>query len=218
MSLLTRNYDFDLPDALIARRPAARRQDARMMILDRERQSIEHGKFEDFTSLISEGDLVVLNDTKVLPARLFSDDGRMELLLLEQKAEAVWKCLVRPGRRLRTGKTFVVGGGVAEIIGVLPEGERMVRFHQPPDLEKLGRIPLPPYLGRESDEDDKERYQTVYSRNPGAIAAPTAGLHFTQGILAALPHVFITLHVGAGTFKPVKADSLEGHRMDSEWF
>jgi S-adenosylmethionine:tRNA ribosyltransferase-isomerase len=218
MSLLTSDYDFSLPEALIASRPAVRRQDARMMILNRERQSIEHGKFEDFPALISEGDLVVLNDTKVLPARLFSDDGRMELLLIEEQGEATWKCLVRPGRRLRTGKRFAVGGGLAEIIDVLPEGERVVRFHQPPDLEKLGHIPLPPYLRRESDAEDAERYQTVYSRNPGAIAAPTAGLHFTPEILAATPHVFITLHVGAGTFKPVKVDSLVGHRMDSERF
>ncbi len=218
MSLLTRDYDFELPDALIARRPAARREDARMMILDRSRQSIEHGRFADFPAQIRDGDLVVLNDTKVLPARLFSDDGRMELLLLERQRATVWKCLVRPGRRMRTGRTFSVGGGMAEILEVLPEGERVVRFETEPDLEKLGRVPLPPYLERESDAEDADRYQTVYSRSPGAVAAPTAGLHFTQEILAAVPHAFLTLHVGAGTFKPVKAECLDGHRMDSERF
>src|SRR5258708_10123641 len=116
MSLPTRDYDFELPDALIAHRPAARRQDARMMILNRERQSIEHGKFEDFPSLTGQGDLVVLNDTKVIPARLFSDDGRTEVLLLEREGEKVWKCLVRPGRRSRAGRTFPLGGGRAEIV------------------------------------------------------------------------------------------------------
>ena len=188
------------------------------MVLDRARQSIEHGKFEDFPSLTGKGDLVVLNDTKVIPARLFSDDGRTEVLLLEQEGDTLWKCLVRPGRRSRMGGKFALGGGPAEIVEVLPDGERLVRFHEPPDLEKLGRVPLPPYLGRESDSSDGERYQTVYARIPGAVAAPTAGLHFTGEMLCALPHVFVTLHVGAGTFKPVKAEILEGHRMHSERF
>jgi len=188
------------------------------MVLDRERESIEHGKFEDFPSLSAKGDLVVLNDTKVIPARLFSDDGRTEVLLLEQEGDTLWKCLVRPGRRSRMGGTFPLGGGPAEIVEVLPDGERLVSFHEPPDLEKLGRVPLPPYLRRESDASDRERYQTVYAKIPGAVAAPTAGLHFTREMLCSLPHVFITLHVGAGTFKPVKSDLLEGHRMHSERF
>ncbi|SRR5579862_102436 len=206
------DYDFQLPRELIAGRPAPRRQDARMMILDRGRGTMEHARFGDFPGLVGPDALVVLNDTKVIPARIFSDDGRTELLLLEPVGENVWKCLVRPGRR----NALTVAGGAAEVVETLPDGERLVRFAEKLDLEKSGHVPLPPYLRRASDAEDAERYQTVYARNAGAVAAPTAGLHFTPEIIAALRCAFVTLHVGPGTFKPVKTESLEDHKMHSE--
>ena len=183
-----------------------------MMILDRGRGTMEHARFGDFPGLVGPDALVVLNDTKVIPARIFSDDGRTELLLLEPVGENVWKCLVRPGRR----NALTVAGGAAEVVETLPDGERLVRFAEKLDLEKSGHVPLPPYLRRASDAEDAERYQTVYARNAGAVAAPTAGLHFTPEIIAALRCAFVTLHVGPGTFKPVKTESLEDHKMHSE--
>ncbi len=218
MSLFTRDYDYELPADLIADRPAPRREEARMMVLHRDTQTIEHRRFADFPAFLREGDLVVLNDTRVVPARVFSDDGKIELLFLEAVGASLWKCMVRPGRKMRLGDTVTVGGDEGCVIEILPDGERIVQFSGPVDFEKVGRLALPPYMNREADVADAERYQTVFAQAPGAIAAPTAGLHFTPEILEKIPHAFVTLHVGVGTFKPVQAENLAGHPMHSERF
>jgi len=218
MSLLTRDYDYALPEALIARRPLERRQDSRMMVLYRAEQRIEHRSFADFPSYLRAGDLVVLNDTKVIPARVFSDDGRIEMLFLEQTAANVWKCMVKPGRKMKLGVTVSVEGVPGHVIEIFETGERLIAFDSSIDLEKAGHLPIPPYMGRDSDAADSERYQTVYAQIPGAVAAPTAGLHFTPEILNGIPHAFVTLHVGSGTFKPVQVEEITGHPMHSERF
>ncbi len=216
MSLLTSDYDYVLPEEQIARYPLPDRANSRMMVLHRENQTIEHRHFHDFPSYLQPGDLVVLNDTKVLHARVFSDDGKIELLFLEACGEAVWKCMVKPGRRMRVGKTVTVGGVEGRVEAIVETGERIIRFAEPVDLEKVGSLPLPPYFHRPCEPGDEERYQTVYAHVPGAVAAPTAGLHFTPEILAQTPHAFVTLHVGAGTFKPVKEDCITNHIMHRE--
>jgi S-adenosylmethionine:tRNA ribosyltransferase-isomerase len=218
MSLRTSDYDFALPEELIARYPLPKREDSRMLVLHRAERRIEHRRFFDFPEYLQAGDLVVLNDTRVIPARVFSDDGRIELLLLEALRENTWKCLVKPGRRMRIGATVTVQGTVGRVLEIFPEGERAVDFERALDLEKCGHLPLPPYMEREAESGDTERYQTVYAREPGAIAAPTAGLHFTPEILGAIPHAFLTLHVGVGTFRSVLTEALEEHRMHSERF
>lgn len=216
MSLLTRDYDFVLPEEQIARYPLPNRADSRMLVLHRAQRRIEHRHFRDFPSYLKEGDMVVLNDTKVIHARVFSDDGKVELLFLEAAGEATWKCMVKPGRRMREGRAITVGGVEGRVTGILETGERLIRFNAPVDLEKVGTLPLPPYFHRPCEPGDEERYQTVYAAVPGAVAAPTAGLHFTPQILAQTPHAFVTLHVGAGTFKPVKEDCITNHIMHRE--
>lgn len=218
MSLFTRDYDYALPETLIAQHPPARREDSRMMILDRTLGTITHGKFEQFPTFLHKGDLVVLNDTKVIPARLLSGDRRTEVFLLEQTDANTWKCFVRPGRKLRPGRRISIAGTEAEILEILPDGERIVRFDLAINPVEVGQIPLPPYVRRPAEDSDFERYQTVYASSPGAVAAPTAGLHFTPEMLASIAHVFVTLHVGAGTFKPVQEDALSDHKMHSERF
>jgi S-adenosylmethionine:tRNA ribosyltransferase-isomerase len=218
MSLRTSDYDYALPESLIARWPLPDRAASRMMVLYRSERRIEHRSFQDFAGFLREGDLVVLNDTKVIPARVFSDDGKIELLFLEQLAATTWKCLVKPGRKMTVGKTVAVGGNAGKVLEILPDGERVVAFDAAVDFKKVGRLPLPPYMEREAEASDAHRYQTVYAQTPGAIAAPTAGLHFTPEILQQIPHTFITLHVGVGTFKPVQADTITDHRMHSERF
>lgn len=218
MSLRTADYDFTLPDALIARHPAPQREDARMLVLHRAEERIEHSSFREFASYLQPRDLVVLNDTRVLPARVFSDDKRVEFLFLETVGENVWKCLVKPGRRMRIGAAVSILGNRGEVQEICPEGERIVAFDQPVDLEAAGELPLPPYLDRAIEPADSERYQTVFARESGAVAAPTAGLHFTPGLLARIPHAFVTLHVGVGTFRGVHAEELTGHQMHSERF
>jgi S-adenosylmethionine:tRNA ribosyltransferase-isomerase len=173
--------------------------------------------FRDLPGYTRPGDLLVLNNSRVIPARLLTEDGRIELLIFEQLGPARWKAFARPGKRTRTGDNFAIGGTVAHIESVdEDDGTRVVRFEAEPDLEKLGHMPIPPYLGREDDAEDRERYQTVYATVAGSVAAPTAGLHFTPEILAALPHAFVTLHVGPGTFLPVRGDNLDEHRMHGE--
>ncbi len=218
MSGHTADYDYPLPEELIARHPLVRRDASRMMVLDRAAQTIAHRHFADFPSYLRDGDLVVLNDTRVIPANVRSDDGRVSLLFLEAVGERAWKCLVKPGRRMRLEATVRVGGVLGTVREILPEGERLIAFQREIDLEAIGRMPLPPYLGREPEAEDAARYQTVYAREPGAVAAPTAGLHFTPEILARVPHAFLTLHVGVGTFRPVQVDDLAAHRMHSERF
>ena len=216
MSLFTRDYHYELPEALIACRPLERREDSRMMVLHRGERRIEHRRFTDFPAYLHPGDLVVLNDTKVIPARVFSDDGRIEMLFLEQTAVNVWKCMVKPGRKMKRGALVSAGGVQGRVVDILETGERLITFDAAVDLEKAGQLPIPPYLRRESDSADAERYQTVYAQRPGAVAAPTAGLHFTPEILGRIPHAFVTLHVGAGTFKPVQVEEITGHPMHSE--
>jgi len=174
--------------------------------------------FQDFPAFLRDGDLVVLNDTRVIPARAFSDDGKIEFLFLEQIAVNTWKCMVKPGRKMPVGKKVAIGDVTGTVVEILPDGERVIAFEGSVDLERHGHLPLPPYMHRQSDEADATRYQTVFAHNPGAIAAPTAGLHFTSEILGAIPHTFITLHVGAGTFKPVQTEIITDHRMHSERF
>lgn len=212
------DYAYDLPAELIAQRPRPRREDARMMVLRRDAQTIEHRQFVELRTLLSPGDLLVLNDTRVVPARKFSDDGAIEFLFIERLGRARWKCLIRPGRKLRVGATTRIDHVIARVEEILPEGERIVALDEDIDLYAGGSMPLPPYIGRESDVHDEARYQTIFADAPGAIAAPTAGLHFTREILDEIPHAFVTLHVGTGTFRPVRSEKISEHRMHAERF
>jgi S-adenosylmethionine:tRNA ribosyltransferase-isomerase len=218
MSLRLSDYDYVLPDELIALRPLARRDDSRMMVLHRGEERIEHRKFAELAEFISAGDLLVLNNTRVMSARRFSDDGKVEFLFLERLGPARWKCLVRPGRKMRVGATTAIKGATVCVEEICPGGERAITVDRDENFFEGGAVPLPPYLRRPSDPSDIERYQTVFAQTPGAVAAPTAGLHFTPEILAGLPHAFITLHVGTGTFQPVKTEDITEHRMHSEEF
>ncbi len=212
----TADFDYDLPGELIASHPPAERGASRMLVIDRAHGSVEHRQFRDFPSFVRPGDLSVFNDTRVIPARVFSDDGGIELLCLDRPSPTEWRCLVRPGKKMKTGRTVRVGGAEGTVTEVLPNGDRVVRWDRPVDLERHGRLALPHYIGRNDEPADRERYQTVYAREEGAIAAPTAGLHFTPEILGRLPHTFLTLHVGVGTFRPVKAENPADHVMHSE--
>ena len=212
------DYDYDLPRELIAQRPPERREDSRLMVLRREQQTIEHRQFVELKMLLSPGDLLVLNDTLVVPARRFSNDGAIEFLFIERVASRRWKCLVKPGRKMRVGATTKIDNVTLRVEEILREGERVVSLDKDVDLYAGGLMPLPPYIGRESDEGDNVRYQTIFAHAPGALAAPTAGLHFTQQILSEIPHTLITLHVGIGTFLPVRSENLAQHRMDAERF
>jgi S-adenosylmethionine:tRNA ribosyltransferase-isomerase len=216
--LRTDDFDYALPEELIASRPLARRDASRMMVVNRAEGTITHRHFADFPTFQREGDLVALNNTRVVPSRFFSDDGKIEIVRLDGASPLVWKCLVRPGKKMRLGATTTLGGITAEVTGILEGGERIIRFEREIDIAKLGHLALPHYMKREDEAFDRERYQTVYAREDGAIAAPTAGLHFTPELVASLPHTFITLHVGVGTFAPVKADLVTKHRMHSERF
>jgi len=213
-----RDYDYELPKELIAQQPALHRSAARMMVLDRQKQTIEHLSFQDFPSFCKAGNLVVLNDSKVVPARFFSNDGSIEILRLKAFDTLNWDCLVRPGRKMRVGKTIHIGQANGEVLAISDDGHRHIRFDQPVDTQVHGHLALPPYIRRSDEKADSERYQTVYAKHEGAIAAPTAGLHFTSETLSHLNHAFVTLHVGAGTFLPVRTEQLEQHRMHSETF
>ena len=212
------DYDYDLPWELIAQRPPERREDSRMMVLRREQQMIEHRRFAELKTLLSPGDLLVLNDTLVVPARRFSNDGAIEFLFINRISPRRWKCLVKPGRKMRLGASAQVGNAILRIEEILPDGERIVSLDKDIDLYAGGSMPLPPYIQRKSDEEDNARYQTVFAQVPGALAAPTASLHFTQQILSEIPHTLITLHVGIGTFLPVRSENLAEHRMFAEQF
>src|SRR3954464_5465676 len=218
MSLALSDYDYSLPEELIAVRPLPNRPDSRMMVVHRGEGRIEHRKFTEIGAFLRTEDLLVLNNTRVVNARRFSDDSRIEFLFLEKLGPARWKCLVRPGRRMRRGAETTVGGTVVRVEEICPDGERIVSFEREIDPWEGGMVPLPPYLRRQGDVEDSERYQTVYANAPGAVAAPTAGLHFTSEMLEALPHTFITLHVGAGTFQPVKSEDISTHQMHAEKF
>jgi S-adenosylmethionine:tRNA ribosyltransferase-isomerase len=186
-----------------------------MLVLDRTTGEISHRMFADFPGYLSPGDLVVLNNSRVIRARMHSDDGRVELLFLEELAPQRWKCLVKPGRRMRLGATCDAGGAHLTVLGIDPTGERIVESDRPIDFSR-GELPIPPYMHRPADAEDDARYQTVFAGPEGSVAAPTAGLHFTPEILARIPHAFLTLHVGIGTFQPVKTEHLADHVMHEE--
>lgn len=221
--------DFDLPPRLIAQRPAERRDDARLLVLRRADGSIGTDVFRNITTYLDKGDCLVTNDTRVIRARLHAvkaTGGRIEIFLLHENSPGEWTALVRPSARVAPGATVTVAGALrAEIGDLLPDGRRAVRFEVDDvigALEQVGEIPLPPYIHRDQqDPADGERYQTIYAASPGAVAAPTAGLHYTPEVLAALEargirRAALTLHVGYGTFRPITADTLEEHRVDPE--
>jgi len=218
MSVRLSDYDYVLPRELIAQRPLERRQDSRMMVLHRAEQRIEHRQFGELKTFLQPGDLLVLNDTRVLAARRFSDDGAAEFLFLERLGPRHWKCMVMPGRKMRIGATATIGDVCLRVEEITADGERIVVFDKDVDVYAGGSMPLPPYVDRPSDESDAARYQTVFAREPGAVAAPTAGLHFTSEILSEIPHAFVTLHVGPGTFLPVRCEDITEHRMHAEHF
>lgn len=224
-------FDFHLPEELIAQVPLEDREASRLMVLDKETGKLQHDVFSHITEYIKPGDCLVLNDTKVLPARLYgSKEGtgaKIEVLLLKQEHDDVWETLVKPAKRIKEGSTIVFGDGklIAVCTGVLEHGGRILEFKYDgifyEILEKLGEMPLPPYIKEQLD--DQDRYQTVYARERGSAAAPTAGLHFTEELLEKLKgmgvHIaFITLHVGLGTFRPVSVDDIDSHEMHSEFY
>src|SRR4051794_29433695 len=191
MSSRLSDYEFELPAELIADRPLPRRDDSRMMVLRRADQSIEHTRFAEIARFREPGDLFVLNDTRVVFARKFSDDGQIEFLFLERLSPGRWRCLVKPGRKMKVGARTSIDETAAVVTEVTASGERVIELGDDIDVYARGILPLPPYIRRPSDVDDAVRYQTVYACKPGAVAAPTAGLHFTPEILNQLPHAFV---------------------------
>jgi len=218
MSQLLSDYDYPLPEELVAQRPLERRDESRMMVLHRSEQRVEHRTFNHLPEFLSAGDLLVLNNTRVLRARRFSDDGKVEFLFLEELGERRWKCLVKPGRRMRIGRRTRINGAEVRVEEICAGGERVISLGSGENVLDGGSVPLPPYIHRPDDSSDMERYQTVFAEALGAIAAPTAGLHFTGEILGKLSHTFVTLHVGAGTFQPVKTERIADHQMHEERF
>jgi S-adenosylmethionine:tRNA ribosyltransferase-isomerase len=216
MSLRTADFDYHLPEERIASRPLADRAASRMMVIHRDTGLIEHRMFRDFPEYGKPNDLIVLNDTKVIPARLFSQDGKSEILCLDRSSPTLWRCLVKPGKKMRVGATIQVADAIGSVVEVYDNGDRLIEWDREIDIYEHGHLALPHYMNREDEAADRDRYQTVYAKNEGAIAAPTAGLHFTPEMLGRLPHVFLTLHVGVGTFRPVKAERPEEHEMHSE--
>ncbi|WP_353566897.1 tRNA preQ1(34) S-adenosylmethionine ribosyltransferase-isomerase QueA [Haloferula sargassicola] len=216
--MTTRDFHYDLPEELIASRPLEDRAGSRMMVVHRGSGKIEHRHFRDLPEYLRADDLLVLNDTRVIPARVFSDDGKIELLCLDRLSPTEWRCLVRPGKKMKPGREVVVGGTVGTVAEVFENGDRLIRWKRAIRLDDHGHLALPHYMNRDDEELDKERYQTVFAREEGAIAAPTAGLHFTPEMLARFDHAFLTLHVGVGTFRPVSVERPEDHAMHSERF
>ena len=226
----TSDFDFYLPEELIAQTPLERRDASRLLTLDKHTGAVEHHHFYELPQFLKPGDCLVLNDSRVLPARLIGHrptGGACEVLLLVDRGDKCWECLVRPGRKLRPGAQVIFGEGkelTATIEEELEDGKRLVRFHYEgiflEILEHLGKMPLPPYIKEELQ--DNERYQTVYSKVVGSAAAPTAGLHFTPELLKKVQEMgvkvcYVTLHVGLGTFRPVKAEDIQDHEMHSEF-
>ena len=217
----TSDFDYHLPDELIAQQPLADRAASRMMVVHRATGEIRHDQFRNFPTYIRDGDLLVLNDTKVIPARIWSSKPNVELLLVENLGDNRWSALVKPGHRAKVGaKLEFTPWFNAVVEGETDFGGRILRFTGDVDsyLQHHGAPPLPPYIERAVTPADYSRYQTVFAQTPGAIAAPTAGLHFTTEMLATLPHAFLTLHVGIGTFRPVKVENIEAHKMHAEKF
>ncbi len=231
IGLRTSDYFFDLPEELIAQDPLEDRASSRLLVLDKNTGKTKHGKFKDILDYIKPGDCLVLNNTKVIPARLLGvkeDTGAaVEVLLLKRRENDVWETLVKPGKKLRPGARMVFGDGLlkAEVLEVVEEGNRLVKFFYDgiweEVLDQLGEMPLPPYITHKLQ--DKNRYQTVYAKYEGSAAAPTAGLHFTKELLEELnargiKTAYVTLHVGLGTFRPVKVDNVLEHHMHTEYY
>jgi S-adenosylmethionine:tRNA ribosyltransferase-isomerase len=231
--LRTSDFDFHLPPEQVAQTPAARRDESRLLVVHRDTGALEHRVFSDLPEYVPAGDALVLNETRVFPARLLgrrATGAPAEVLLLTPEAgeEKVWRALVRPGAKLRPGRTVEVAPDLSvEILDSTPGGERIVRVHTPlplsEALDRYGEVPLPPYVDRRATAEDRERYQTVYARERGSVAAPTAGLHFTPELLSAMEakgvHVVrLVLHVGVGTFRPVETEDPAAHRMHAEWY
>ncbi len=226
-----KDFYYHLPEELIAQEPTKQRSMSRLLVMDRETGKIEHRIFKDIINYLNKGDCLVLNDTRVIPARLLGKredtGGKIEFVLLNQVEGKVWEVILKPGKRAKPGSKFIFGDGLlkAEIIDIVDGGNRLVKFEYDgifqQILDQLGIIPLPPYITKEIT--DSERYQTVYSRIKGSSAAPTAGLHFTKELLEDIENkgieiAFITLHIGLGTFRPVKVENIEDHHMHSEYF
>ena len=216
--MLTSDFDYDLPPELIASEPLADRAASRMMVVHRDSGEIEHRLFRELPQFLQPGDLFVLNDTKVVPARFFTNDGNREVLRLEALAPLRWRCMIRPGKKFRLGAKVEIGQAHGRVVEILENGERIIEWDRPVDEDQHGHLALPHYMGRADQPADRERYQTVFARAQGSIAAPTAGLHFTPDLLATLPHTFVTLHVGVGTFQPVKTERIEDHLMHAEHY
>lgn len=229
--LLKSDYYYDLPEELIAQDPLLKRSDSRLMVLDKNTGKTEHRHFYDIKEYLKAGDCLVLNNTKVIPARLYGttlDTGAVvEILLLKRLDDCTWEALVKPGKKVRPGRIIDFGGGIlrGEVLSIGEEGSRHIKFHYEgifeEILDKLGEMPLPPYITHKLE--DKNRYQTVYAKYEGSAAAPTAGLHFTEELLddiraMGVKTVFVTLHVGLGTFRPVKEDNILDHHMHSEFY
>lgn len=227
----TADFDYELPEELIAQEPLGERSASRLLLLDKATGERRHKVFHDITDYLRQGDCLVLNDTKVIPARLIGkregSGGRAEVLLLKRKEERVWEALVRPGKRLKPGARITFGEGLlrAQVMEITQDGGRFVRFEYEGIfeelLDRLGQMPLPPYITHRLE--DKNRYQTVYAKYEGSAAAPTAGLHFTEELLAAVHEkgvqiARVTLHVGLGTFRPVKVEDVAKHRMHTEFY
>ena len=225
------DFYFDLPEELIAQHPLEKRDESRLMVLDKVTGEIVHSKFYEIVNYLEKGDTLVLNNTRVLPARLIGEKevskGRIEFLLLKRLDKDRWECLAKPGKSAREGRKFTFGNGKlkAEVIEVLENGNRIVEFKYEGIFEEvldaLGEMPLPPYIHERLE--DRERYQTVYSKEEGSAAAPTAGLHFTKELLEKIKEkgvniVYLTLHVGLGTFRPVQVENVEDHQMHSEFY
>lgn len=225
------DFYYDLPEELIAQDPLLKRSDSRLMVIDRATGEISHRIFSDVPEYIEPGDCLVINETKVIPARLFGTrigtGASVEVLLLKNKGQNVWETLVRPGKKLRPGARITFGDGAltGEVLDIVDDGNRLIRFEYEgiweEVLDRLGEMPLPPYIHHKLT--DKNRYQTVYAKNEGSAAAPTAGLHFTPELLKEIEDkgvkiARVTLHVGLGTFRPVKVDNIEEHHMHSEFY
>jgi len=227
----TKDFYYELPEELIAQHPLKNREESRLLILDKETGEIEHRKFKDIIDYLYPGDCLVLNDTRVIPARLFGNrkgkEEKIEFLLLKNIEGSRWEVLVKPGKKVKPGVKVEFGNGLleSEVLSIEEGGTRIVEFKYEgifeEILDRLGEMPLPPYIKEKLE--DKERYQTVYSKKKGSAAAPTAGLHFTKELLSDIEKkgvklVFITLHVGLGTFRPVKVENIEEHNMHSEYY
>ena len=224
------DFNYDLPEELIAQVPIKQRDESRLMVLDRQKQTIEHKVFKDIIDYLEPGDCLVRNNTKVIPARIYGKKetgANVEFLLLNNIEGDIWECIVRPGNKLHVGVKVIFGDGVlkAEILDTMPGGTRKVKFYYDgifnEILDKIGLMPLPPYIHEELN--DRDRYQTVYAKYDGSAAAPTAGLHFTPELLEKIEAkgvkiANVTLHVGIGTFRPVKEEKVEDHEMHSEHF